>query len=173
MQYSFVNEGIRKFRKLCRANPDMWKWIKDSNMMWRLQRCVLNINDSIVSYVKWSLLSFLTYSACLNSIQWLSFLLYVLLATLFSQSSSSASAQQRSQTQVPSCENSPAMQRTKSSKRITARAGSRILAKFSRKNTVDESLGEFSIYHIRCWQYLCLINCSSWQLPLYEYLDIH
>ncbi|XP_055887561.1 protein unc-80 homolog isoform X2 [Biomphalaria glabrata] len=58
-------------------------------------------------------------------------------ATLLSQSSSN-SAQQRSQTTAVSNEQSPSLQRTKSSKRITARGGSQILFKFSRKSTTDE-----------------------------------
>ncbi|KAH9525120.1 Protein unc-80 [Bulinus truncatus] len=58
-------------------------------------------------------------------------------ATLLSQSSSN-SAQQRSQTTAVSNEESPNLQRTKSSKRITARGGSQILFKFSRKSTTDE-----------------------------------
>ncbi|XP_059153938.1 protein unc-80 homolog isoform X2 [Physella acuta] len=60
-------------------------------------------------------------------------------ATLLSQSSSN-SAQQRSQATAASNENSPSLQRTKSSKRITARGGSCILDKFTRKDTVDEAV---------------------------------
>ncbi|KAK6194683.1 hypothetical protein SNE40_000272 [Patella caerulea] len=63
-------------------------------------------------------------------------------ATIFSQCSS-ASGPQRSAT---SEDNSPLMMRSKSSKRISAHDGSRILEKFTRKNIIDDLSPEQAVF---------------------------